>query len=239
MSAYREQDQALKAKLVIGAITAELTDNFVAMSAEFAEPQSAYEAMESTVWGLCRGLTVHYRQVFAAELLSMTDESDTVLKLKTQRQIPLVRGVMYHIPSLGEHVAAAAGWCCRLDVRSRKALLYFEHACSLRDLADRHSGHADHAAMSFGLAFLQLFKGLSLTIGEKGADRDYQRRFRALGLPNAFLKERVDPLYTVRCDADVAHYSEQQPDAKVSLRRFDEAATVLCEAIVAYFKVAH
>jgi hypothetical protein len=120
------------------------------------------------------------------------------------------------------------------DQRLDRALLYYEHARLLYNLRGYADPFSAHHGMMLASAFLNLWKALSAIVGEPGTDKDYQRRYRAFGLPDDFWTQRVEPLYRIRCDEDVAHYSLKSLYANQLGKSFVDAASVCRDAVTAY-----
>jgi hypothetical protein len=87
---------------------------------------------------------------------------------------------------------------------------------------------------SLATAFLQMFKALVTIVGEAGKDADYQRRAKQMGLGADFWNSRVQPLYKVRNDSDVAHYSLETPELAAAYGQFSDAGGVFRDAFAAF-----
>lgn len=79
-----------------------------------------------------------------------------------------------------------------------------------------------------------MFKALTAIVGDPSSDRDYQSRCRKLGLPKTFWQEKAKPLYDIRNDDDVAHYTHTLPEPGAFLGRFSQAVAVFRESLTAY-----
>jgi hypothetical protein len=170
----------------------------------------------------------------SAEFYGVEDAEGDPVKVKRWGVEKLFTLTTYDLVQLRERMLAAVKIARHDEPLLRKALLYFDHALLVFGEASNMPFKSPHEAFYRGLAFLQLYKGLSLVIGEPGTDRDYQSRFRKLGLPHDFLSTRVKPLYDVRNDEDVAHYSREFPDSDAFVARFQQAVAVFRDTLVAY-----
>jgi hypothetical protein len=83
-------------------------------------------------------------------------------------------------------------------------------------------------------AFLQMFKALVTIVGEPGVDGDHQQRAKRLGLGADFWVSRVKPLYKIRNESDVAHYSLRTNDFSAAHAQFIAASVVFRDALTAY-----
>ena len=234
LSEYRNESTINPLRIVLAGLPVLLVDNILEIEADLGEAQATYEHMQAAASALCRSMTVHYAQIFSAHFQSFQDPDGNPVPVRRVSTYVLLRATIYNLDTLRTNFISAAAWVELRDSRSDKALVYFEHACTLRDFAASQEPRSLHAGMTQALAFLQLYKALTLLLGERGTDKDYQRRFRKLGLPKSFLAERVDPLYTIRCDADVAHYSENMPDGPAFESHFEAAAKTFGEVFVSY-----
>ncbi len=231
---YRDDSARLEAQFGDAGPTLRLLDNFAILTVDADSPQNAFELGQATVERLCQSMSVHTGQRFSGTLQFIEDEKENVSVPSPPTILSLGTTSTYNLQQLREQFGHAFAWATRADDRAAKALLYVESAFVLNDFAQSHGPLSRQASFLRGLAFLQLFKALGVILGEKGKDRDYQRRFRELGLAPEFWQERVEPLYRVRNDEDVAHYSLEPPDAARFAADFGKALAVLREALGAH-----
>jgi hypothetical protein len=238
LSEYRRPESAFTFAGETGAARIEVRDNFLSCEVDATTPREAYDIAEREIDRICRGLTVTYGARFSAAFRFIETLEGEPLRHPRPRMGMRFGATFYNFAQLRSHFAAATTWSYVTDPRLAKALLYAEHAHILHEVAGDADPGAEHSAFTYALAFLQLFKAVTAILGEPGTDRDYQRRFREIGLPDSFWDERVKPLLLVRNDEDVAHYSLEQPAVGELMRKFSEAAKVLRECI-AVFATTH
>jgi hypothetical protein len=231
---YRDDSARLQGRFGEGVPALTLLDNFAVLSVDADSPQNAFELGQATVERVCQSMSVQTGQRFSATLQFIEDEKENVSIPSPPTVLSLGTTTTYNLQELHEQFGRAFAWATRADDRATKALLYTESAFVLNDFAQSHGPLSRQASFLRGLAFLQLFKALGVILGEKGKDRDYQRRFRELGLPPEFWTDRVEPLYRVRNDEDVAHYSLEPPDVARFAADFGKALAVLREALGAH-----
>jgi hypothetical protein len=234
LSQYRKPEEALSGTFGDDAPALSINDNFAILTVAAESAQQAYESGQPLIERLCHAMSIQTSQRFSAVLQFIEDEAEQVSVPQPPQVLPLGTTSTYNISKLNEQFAVSFSWAQHADDRIAKALLYTEHALLLSEFAQSQGPLSRQAAFSRGFAFLQLFKALAAILGEKGVDRDHQRRFRELGLPDTFWKERVEPLYRVRNDDDVAHYTLAPPDPGKYTTDFGKALTVLREAFTAY-----
>ena len=204
------------------------------VSLEASDPKAAHHAARTFAELFAQSFSVQFGMRFTVEFLFVEDEHGVPQRVPKSVQVPF-GATWYNLSVTRDRLRIAFDWTITADDRSRKAMLYFDHACLLADFAWTLPPTGPHATFSYALAFLQLFKALVAIVGEPGVDRDYQRRAADLGLPPDFWSSRVKPLYVIRNDEDVAHYSLQEPEPGSFVGRFREAAEVFKEALSAYF----
>lgn len=231
---YRADEDALAIALESAVGHVSVRDNFATVVIDAGNAEVAYQRGTGLVERLCQSLSVLSGLRFSAEFQFCEDDLGNVTTRDERVSIPVGTFTVYNLIDLAERFGAAFDWAIKADDRVGKALLYVEHAFILTEIAQSRATNARNAAFSRGLAFLQLFKALSLIVGEPGTDSDYQRRCRALGLPHDFWLARVKPLYDVRNDDDVAHYHIAPPDLGAFRDHFASALEVLREALDAY-----
>ena len=231
MSEYRKSDAALSTTVALRCGTAEFRDNFVELTIQASDPQQAADTALAEVEALLQALSVLFGQRFSARTLSVDDERGVPQSIRTKTQkVELFKLTVYDTVQLGKRIEQATRWICQADVATRKALFYAEHAALLAEFADSLPP-GPHSAFSRALAFLQLFKALTTLIGDPSSDRDYQSRCRRLGLPADFWVNRAKPLYLVRNDEDVAHYSHSMPTGLEFFDHYSSALKVLTEVL--------
>lgn len=235
LSEYRKPEQAVQAEFSRDGIRFSVRDNIAEIAIESPNFRTAYDMGQNLADLIAQGLSVQFGMRFTAEFLALEDHKGVPQRVPRSYQIPF--GITwYDLKKALECLGIAFDWALASDDRSRKAMLYFEHACVLAGFAWTLTPRHPHAAFTQALAFLQLFKAVVIILGEAGVDRDYQRRAAELGLPTDFWTLKVKPLYTVRNDEDVAHYSLHLPDLRTFLDRFRDAAGVFRETLKAYFR---
>lgn len=238
LSQYRAPEQVLTATFEEGDLKLSLNDNFLAITTEASDPQAAADRTLPYVDLFVQSLSTMYGMRFFFEFLSAEDDSGSPQVIKTGPQaLQLFNLTIFNLEQLRERIAVATRWAASVDAAAKKALFYFEHACLLNEFAQTLPLTSHHASFSRAVAFLQMFKALTSIIGESGTDHDYQRRLHSLGFPKDFWPTKVKPLYAIRNDEDVAHYSHSFPEPGAFFTQFSQATSVFSEALTAYMKV--
>lgn len=231
---YRTEEQALALDHSVGQVRLEIRDNFGSLWIASDSLEFASRDGRAVVERLCRSLSTIYGLRFSAELQFIEDADGVPRRWSNPQFIQLGSFVTFNLEELSTNIRKALGWAELADSTVQKALLYAEHACLLNEYAASDESFSVHAAFSRSLAFLQLFKALTTILGDPSSDRDHQSRFRTFGLPADFWERRVKPLYKIRNDSDVAHYSIDAPDPLGFATTFGHAVVVLREALDAH-----
>jgi hypothetical protein len=232
---YRQADQRVSAALTTPQFSVSIHDNFLDVGARGADPQSVADEVLAYVDTLIQALSSMYGERFVASLLVAEDETGAQQSVRVvPRKMQLFAATVYNTTELSERFVKAATWATAADDVARKALFYFEHACLLNEFSQTLPLSGPHAAFSRASAFLQLFKALTALIGDPSSDRDYQSRCRSLGLQRDFWQVRAKPLYDVRNEDDVAHYTHELPEPGAFMAQYSQAVSVFRDALGAH-----
>lgn len=234
LSEYRQPSEAIDIVLDADSFSASIRDNFLSLTvAQGSADQALTEATER-VGLICNCLAAQFGVRVWATPMGVSDARGEPVAARHLKRVPLFSMTAYNLPDLDARLRQAIAWARVADDRARKALLYFEHASLLKEAAINDPSPSTHTAFTLALAFLQMFKALVTLVGEPTVDPDYQSRATRLGLPRDFWQVRVRPLYRVRNDDDVAHYSLKTSEFEHFLQMYPEAFAVFREAITAY-----
>ena len=232
---YRQADEAVSANLTTSRFSVSIKDNFLDIGTAGDDPQAVTDGVLAYVDTLIQALSSMYGERFLASLLVAEDETGAPLDVRVvPRKVQLFAATVYNTAELSERFVKAATWAAAADDVARKALFYFEHACLLNEFSQTLPLSGPHAAFSRASAFLQLFKALTSIIGDPSSDRDYQSRCRSLGLPKDFWQTSAKPLYDVRNEDDVAHYTHELPEPGAFMAQYSRAVAVFREAFEAH-----
>lgn len=135
----------------------------------------------------------------------------------------------------GQQLEVASDRATLDDAALGKALDYYEHALFLSNAVPAtvpvSMRTVDHLQAA---AFLFLWKALSTIVGDPSTDRDYQSRYRALGLDYSFFRDTIEEIRRLRNEEDVAHYRVDLGGLEVLRRKFEMAKTATKRVLVAY-----
>jgi hypothetical protein len=82
--------------------------------------------------------------------------------------------------------------------------------------------------------FLNLWKAISVIVGDPNEDSDYQRRYKKLNLDYGFFKTKIEKIRYLRNTCDVAHYSLTEESLKEIEVNFGEADSTVTEVLRRY-----
>lgn len=207
LSEYRKDADALRLMVERAGIRLTTSDNFWLVSCEALDLSSAYARVKPILERLMRLLSVEYGAGFDYEGLYVDTDEEKTLRWPEPTQVMLFRGTYYDVAGLRGQVEHGFARAMVPEERLDKALGYFANALLIRDTALRMGRSSSHAVMLWAMAFLQLWKAITVILGDPSTDKDYQSRYKKFGLPDGFWKDSVDPLYRIRNDEDVAHYA--------------------------------
>lgn len=235
LPAYRAESEALSIALQVGPIKFVLRDNFLTASID-AENDRAFERPVLTAVELfIQALGVQHGHRFSALFLQAEDSTGRQLALSESLSVEIkFQFTTYNIQEISERATTAANWVNCADERMKKALFYFDHSCLLDEFAGTLPMGDRHASLSRSMAFLQLFKAITAILGDPSRDRDYQRRARQIGLERDFWAKRAKPLYRIRNDEDVAHYTNKFPEMGDYISHSERAKALLLDVLRSY-----
>jgi hypothetical protein len=230
---YRSADQALAESFTINGSQVGIEDNFLTIQVEAASPLEAFQAATSRVESLLAHLAVEVRRVCSFRPVYFVDAEGTPRPVPMWTTFGTV--TTYNLDQLGQNVRNASLFASLADPQLDRALHYFEHALLLyegRGQLVRPS--SSHFRSLIAAVFLNLWKAVSIIVGEPGRDGDYQRRYRQFGISNEYFKTEIEWLRSLRNDYDVAHYHLSDATIKQTEAMFARGVKVASEVIQHY-----
>lgn len=207
LSRYRTNEEAIDLELEVEGSRMRVWDNFFSLRVEAADQGAALSKGRSVFDRYLRLVMTQQGDLFEYEILQIESEDGVVDARPQPQAIRVMNMTVFNLEQLRIFLAEAARRSSAKNERLDKALVYYEHArlfFRMRGLVPIFSTHQSFILAS---AYLNLWKAISVVLGEPGTDSDYQKRFRDIGFDTNFWKEKIQPLLTVRNDHDVAHYS--------------------------------
>lgn len=119
------------------------------------------------------------------------------------------------------------------DLKLAKALDYFNHGQLLSKIRDElPMGFLRAHSYLAADAFANFYKAAAVVVGDPSKDKDYQSRYKKIGLSRDFWKEKVEYVRNLRNDYGVAHYDldSKQLDRELSTAQ-DVAKTIIAHYI--------
>ncbi len=204
---YRTLETRLDTEQQVDTIHLRIVDNGLEIRFDAPERSAALAAGLAIVERFLQRLALEQGQRFTARALYLEDDSGELLPLP----IMLWRGkvTVFDIAKLTRDVQGASATLDVEDAKLAKALEYFEHALFLQSATPRIDGFAYSLRTTGHLvsgACLFLWKALSVIVGDPSIDRDYQSRYRAIGLEYEFFAGTLEKIRRLRNEEDVAHY---------------------------------
>lgn len=233
VSEFRRPEEVLKVSLDRAGYRLVAEDNFVRLSLEAPNMDSAVEEAIRIVERFVRHLTVEHAVMFDYEALQI-EFDDQVRRWPSQRSVHVMSATLYDLADTAQKMARAFPRALLGDTKLDKALLYIEHGWFLYNVRVHAPRTSPHYGLAIASAFLQLWKAVTAILGDPSSDRGHRTKHRQFGLPKEFWNERVKPLYVIRNDADVAHYSLASSPVQKLEGTFGQAALVCRDVIAAY-----
>lgn len=232
LSEFRSDDAAVHFEFESRGARVSLHDNFMSIDVDADTPAKASSTALVLADRFVQNLTLAQRRLFQFRPIVFDREDRTTYPVPTLTTLVTVS--TYDLSSLQEAVSEAAIYAALDDPQLVSALDYLQLGLLL---FTRRSALASPLFRQHGMlisaAFLNVWKALSVIVGDPSTDRDYQSRYRRFGLNSDFF-EKMERVRELRNDYDVAHYSLDLEHIDVVERAFSEAVLVAAEAISAY-----
>jgi hypothetical protein len=178
-------------------------------------------------------LSVSLTRLFTCKAILITDERGGYYDIPRFVIMSSVQG--YNLSLLRDKIKEAEKAASLTESLLNKALHYYEHALFLFEnraaMTDIFSPHMQYLISA---AFLNLWKAVSSILGDPSCDKDYQKRYKMLGLSCDFFRSDVEFVRKVRNSYDVAHYHISEDGFKEIERHFGKAAEVATCVLHAY-----
>ncbi len=233
LSQYRHPDEAIRESFEVASVQVRVQDNFAFLKVDAETPGGAYDKGQMVLEVFLQHLAVDQRRPFSYEVLYA--ESEDGKTYPPPRLVTMTSVTMYNLGSLRESIRKAQRFASIDDDRLQRALQYFEHALFLYEARNEISNmFSRHYRYLISAVFLNLWKSVSTIVGDPSVDRDYQSRYKKLGLDQAFFEQKIERLRTLRNDYDVAHYHISPERAKEIERNYGEAVSITSEVITYY-----
>ena len=169
----------------------------------------------------------------AAEVAVLPVVDGFVQLLAVDRGTYLLRLTLYNLPAFTESLRRALrSVLLTSDARLAKALNYCNHAQFLNRMRDDLPEHAKAHSYLVADIFSSYYRAASAIIGDRNKDKDYQLRYRKIGLTSGDWK-KIERVRKLRNDYGVAHYDLE--DKSEQLRQeLTTAAEVIKKVITRY-----
>lgn len=231
---YREKPIEVTANMPEAGVS--ISDNFlrviVQADTDAAAAERASRVCDRVLLAISRRTTQHLHARFVG-----ASNNDENRPLHQPMMLRLGRWRMYDLTALEAGIRTALSDCARTDDALERASAYFYHALFLADILDRERtdsfGSSFHVYYLLGEATLHFHKAVSAILGDPSSDRDYQSRFRLLGMSRD-LWERAETMRKARNDHDIAHYSATPQQMDTMWKNFHAGHEVATAVLKAY-----
>jgi hypothetical protein len=234
LSEYRRDDEVARFSGDIAGLTLTVRDNFFSLGVDASDRGTALRQGVARFELFLRLLSLEYGNTFSYEVLQI-ESADGELEVNPgPKMLEMARVTMFNTEQLVGHIATAAASSQLDDPRLCKSLMYREHAAFLFETRLRVGFFTPHFSFLLTSAYLNMWKAITTILGDPSIDRDYQSRFRNLGLPKGYWDEYVKPLKKIRDDVDVAHHSLETDTIQIVEGAFGAAGQVCKTVLKAY-----
>jgi hypothetical protein len=233
LSEYRQEYEAIALPLHLGNIEGRIQDNFMFFQTEAITYREAYDTVVHVLERFLQHLSVNQRRPFTYKPLIIEAEDGKLYPVP--KILSLGRVTHYNLGQLCKDIQEAETACFVQDAILDRALQYFEHALLLYEkrsqIADALSRHYRYLIAA---VFLNLWKAVSVIVGDPSHDCDYQRHYRQFGFDYQFFTSKIQHLNTLRNSYDVAHYSLDENLLKEVDANVGEAENIAAEVLRRY-----
>jgi len=233
LSHYRNKEEKLQFELRNNKICLSINDNFFEFSFSAATNQEAENQLIEAADHFVRSMSVLYGTRFWYTVV-VAEVDGVPYHMASVHSFPILNATIYNLEQLQHRITDVFRWSSIINDRLNKALQYYDFALLLFETFVMGKIGATHTQLIVASAFLQFWKAITTVLGEPGTDRDYQRRFREIGFPKDFWSSRISPLYDIRNEEDVAHYSLSYHSVTDLLNQFKDVSTVCKDVISTY-----
>ncbi|MDA2912886.1 hypothetical protein MYX77_02805 [Acidobacteriia bacterium AH_259_A11_L15] len=232
LSIYRDEEHRFKADVDAARCRIKAYDNFALVTTEAPTHQEAEERAGNLIEKLLLRWAVYADGVrFKARINQVTDTEGNVYPFRRTIKVLSVRG--YNLDELTKSFGKALAAVILQDQPLERSLIYYDRFLLLQEMAQQ----IDTLGREFGYLtaemLLNLYKSITTILGDPSKDRDYQSRFKKIGLPNDFWQNRVEPIKKARDALDVAHYTYTESPEQLR-KKVGEANAACRETIKSY-----
>jgi len=235
MPRYREDEDAVRVSFTLDGLRMTLNDNYLMVVCDLrvASHSEALSRVSNSLNRLMESASVQLKQHIAYELVSFRDDAGNAYPLP--RFGELISFTAYDTRTLCTSISRATLLSTRTDARLDRALIYYRHALML--IANQgliaKFGTPDFDVLASAIV-LNLWKAVSVIIGDPSVDRDYQRRYRTFGISYEYFSNEIEPLRRLRDSSDVAHHAVDVERQKRLQTQFGPATAVASTVLNAY-----
>jgi hypothetical protein len=209
VSVYRSPDAKINEPLDLGEVKGRIVDNYAFLTAEADGAEQAKVTFVTSIERLLQHLALKYNIPLTYNGVIMQDEAGNYYPIRSVT-MHMAGFRAYELDELRREIQQIQAYVPLDDERLDRALTYFEHAVWLFEQRSQQGDvRSRQAAQVASSIFLNLWKAITAIVGDP-RERDYQSRYKKLGLDYQFFKDRIDRVTQMRNDLDVAHHHLDQ-----------------------------
>ena len=233
---YREDGDAIEVQVNLGKSIGKLKDNFIIIEIEEDDRNVAYQIASQELDRFLRHLTLSQEVLFTYTPMIFESEKGDLHPIP--RYVEFSRVTAYNLERMKENIELVQGFLYLSDPKLDKSLQYFEQAILLNRERSRIAPvlSRNHSRIVSSI-FLNLWKALSVVVGDPSVDSDYQKRYKSLGFNYEYFKTKIEWIRKRRNDYDVAHYSISEQEIGEINENYGKAQRIVIEVLQRYREV--
>ena len=178
-------------------------------------------------------LTLYQGVLFTFNPLIFESENGDLFPIP--RYIELTNVVAYNIEKMQGDIEQAQENLQIANPKLEKSLQYLEQSILLNKERSRIAPFLsrNHSQLVSSI-FMNLWKALSIIVGDPSVDPDYQSRYKTLDFDYEYFQGKIEWIRNLRNDYDVAHYSLSEQEIEEINGNFGKAQKIVVEVLQRY-----
>jgi tetratricopeptide (TPR) repeat protein len=236
MPEYRKDEDAIDINIKLGKSSGRMKDNFITLEIEESNPDDAYRIASQELDNFLKHLTLSQGVSFSYTPLFFESENGDLFPVP--KYVEFMKVTAYNIEKLKKNILDAQEFLRLNDPKLDKALQYLEQAIILNNeqnnIAPIFSRNHGQIVTSI---FLNLWKSISIVVGDPSIDSDYQSRYKKLGFDYEYFQTKIEWIRELRNNYDVAHYSISEEEIEQIKENYGKAQNIVVEVLQRYREV--
>jgi hypothetical protein len=204
LSEYRQDGERFQKEFDAGGLHFQITDNYATVTFEAEATEHPGLKCRPVMIALTRRLTLLTGKRFQYRRIQLKCEEGTIIPYAPAAQSKMT---LYSIPKVVRGFDEALTMMQTTDPVFEKAILYFDHATLISENMFRWTEwNRDNMPLMVADALLNYWKAITCVLGDWSKGEDLRANCKALGFPDDFYANKIDPIKEARNNYDLAHY---------------------------------